>query len=350
MPSKTALIVGSNGLVGRALAEQLAESGDWGILELSRRPSPLGSIGTPIAVDLQDREACLALGPKLRDVTHLFYCARAVAPDLFIEEQTNLAMFTNILDAVESAASKLSHVQVMEGTKWYGSHLGSYKTPAHEDDQRHFPPNFYYVQQDLAAARQKNASWTWSALRPHVVWGVTLGYPHSFVVLLAAYATMSKHLGMPLVFPGSQACYTTISQATDALLLAKAMEWAATSPKCANEAFNITNGDLFRWQHLWPQVADYFGMEAGQVQSLSLAARMKDLEAIWRDVTKAHELRPMPFSSLGNWAYFDYTVRFDVDDISLTTKARHFGFEPFADTKQELFSQFDRLRDLKVIP
>lgn len=350
MPDRVALIVGSNGIVGRALSEQLAEAGDWKIIGLSRRPSPLGLLGNHLAVDLSGRDACLALGAALKDVTHLYYCARTTTPDLTVEEGANLAMFRNILDATEAAAPNLAHVQVMEGTKWYGCHLGPYKTPAHEDDPRHFPPDFYYVQQDLADSRGKNASWSWSALRPHIVWGVTLGYPHSFVVLLAAYATICRHLGMPLVFPGSAACYNSVSQATDARLLAQAMQWASTTPACANQAFNIINGDLFRWKHLWPKVAEYFDIAPGPVQPLSLAARQPGLESMWQAIAQAHRLKPMPFSDLGNWAYFDYTLRFDDDDISLTNKARRFGFNHFLDTDTALFASFDRLRAMNVIP
>ena len=29
----------------------------------------------------------------------------------------------------------------------------------------------------------------------------------------------------------------------------------ATDPKTANEPFNITNGDIFRWQDMWPAIA-----------------------------------------------------------------------------------------------
>lgn len=37
---------------------------------------------------------------------------------------------------------------------------------------------------------------------------------------------------------------------TDASLLAEATVWVATTPDCANQAFNITNGDLFHWNDM----------------------------------------------------------------------------------------------------
>ena len=35
---------------------------------------------------------------------------------------------------------------------------------------------------------------------------------------------------------------------TDATSSRAATVWAATDPRCANQAFNIANGDLFRWE------------------------------------------------------------------------------------------------------
>ena len=350
MPRKVALIAGSNGIVGWAIAELLASARDWDIICVSRRPSPLGDLGKRVDLDLRDQAACRSAAPLFKDVTHLFYCARATSPDPVEDERINAAMFTNIVEAVEAGAANLAHIQVMQGSKWYGCHLGPYKTPAVEDDPRHLSPNFYYLQQDFLENRQPQAAWTWSALRPHVVWGITLGYPHSFVVLLAAYASLSKHLGLPLTFPGSDACFNSVSQATDARLLAQAMLWAATTPRCANNAFNIINGDLFRWRYLWPKVAAFFDIETGPVQPTRLAERVRLNEEVWRDIAQAHDLKTKRFSDLGEWAYFDFTLRFDADDISQTTKARKYGFDQFVDTEEVLMTIFHQLRDQRVIP
>src|SRR6516162_6065401 len=73
----------------------------------------------------------------------------------------------NALDAAEAASPLLEHVHLVQGTKWYGMHLGNFKTPARENDPRHLPPNFYYNQQDLIIERQEGKQWTWSASRPY---------------------------------------------------------------------------------------------------------------------------------------------------------------------------------------
>ena len=38
-------------------------------------------------------------------------------------------------------------------------------------------------------------------------------------------------------------------------ILVEAADRAGTSPNARNEIFNITNGDTFRWQHMWPKIA-----------------------------------------------------------------------------------------------
>ncbi|MEC7301027.1 MAG: hypothetical protein VXV97_00465 [Pseudomonadota bacterium] len=54
----------------------------------------------------------------------------------------------------------------------------------------------------------------------------------------------------------------------------------ATASACANQDFNITNGDLFRWSNRWPKFADYFGMALRPVETVNLADYMTDKEAV----------------------------------------------------------------------
>jgi hypothetical protein len=48
----------------------------------------------------------------------------------------NLAMLSNLVEAVEPRSPALRRVVLLQGSKWYGSHLGPYRTPADEDDPR----------------------------------------------------------------------------------------------------------------------------------------------------------------------------------------------------------------------
>ncbi len=56
-------------------------------------------------------------------------------------------MLVNSVEAVSELSSEVQHVQLIEGNKWYGSHLGPFRTPAREDDPPHMGPNFYVEQQ-----------------------------------------------------------------------------------------------------------------------------------------------------------------------------------------------------------
>jgi hypothetical protein len=48
------------------------------------------------------------------------------------------------------------------------------------------------------------------------------------------------------------------TQFTDLRLLARCVAWMAQEPRCANQGFNVVNGDYPRWSDLWPQFARRF--------------------------------------------------------------------------------------------
>jgi nucleoside-diphosphate-sugar epimerase len=246
---RTALVAGASGLAGGYMLAHLLEQGGWDIVAVSRRRPRISGDYRHIAVDLLDLADCQTkLGP-LTNISHLFYLAITERPDPGETMSANANMFFNLVKTVGAASAVLEHVHLSQGTRWYGNHLGPYKTPTKEDDPRHMPPNFYYDQQDFLEEFQKGKRWTWSVGRPHAVCGFSTGGPMNLTLAIAVYANICKALGLPLSFPGKSGAYTALYQCTDAALLAKAVEWMATDPKCANQAFNITNGDLIRWQN-----------------------------------------------------------------------------------------------------
>lgn len=105
---------------------------------------------------------------------------------------------------------------------------------------------------------------------------------------------MPTAVGLPLSFPGEPGAYTALYQCTDADLLAKAVAWMATDPKCANQAFNITNSDLNRWQHLWPKFADFFGMELAPPRHINLARSMADKGPTWDGIFEKTRIAEIP--------------------------------------------------------
>jgi nucleoside-diphosphate-sugar epimerase len=301
-------------------------------------------------VDLTDRMDAEAKLSGLTNVTHIFFAAYQERPTPAEEVAPNLAMLRNTVEIIERVASGLEHVNLMQGTKAYGTHLGPYKTPARETDPRHMPPNFYYDQEDFLKERCKGKSWSWSALRPRTICGIAVNTPMNLVSVIAVYAAISKELGLPLRFPGTPGGYGALQQMVDAELLGRAAVWAATEPRCAGEIFNVTNGGLFRWQHMWQRFAEYFGMEQAPLQTLRLVDAMADKGPVWDEIVRKHGLKPYKFQEIASWKFGDMQLHQHWDSISETTKIRRFGFHEVVDDEEMFVRLFDRLRDMRMIP
>jgi nucleoside-diphosphate-sugar epimerase len=238
----------------------------------------------------------------------------------------------------------------MQGYKVYGAHLGPFKTPAREDDPPHMPPEFNVEQQAFLEAAQQGKAWTWSALRPSVVCGFALGIPMNLAMVIAAYATISGHLGIPLRFPGKPGAYRSLIEMTDAGLLAQAMVWAATDPRAANQAYNVNNGDLFRWEEMWPKLASYFGVPVAPGLPVSLATVMADKEPVWEEIIARHGLAPTAYRDVSSWAFGDAVFSWDYDLIADGSKIRRHGFHEYVDTTEMFTRIFDDMRARKIIP
>ncbi|WP_414944625.1 SDR family oxidoreductase [Amycolatopsis sp. cmx-11-32] len=340
---KVALVAGANGVIGKNLIEHLETQSDWRVIGLSRRGGP-----GQIAVDLLDAEGTLAKLGDLDDVTHVFYAAYVDKPTWAELVPPNLAMLTNLVDAIERAAPGLRHISLMQGYKVYGAHLGPFKTPARESDAGHMPPEFNVDQQQFLERRQDGKTWTWSAIRPSVVGGTALGNPMNLALAIAVYASISKELGLPLRFPGKPGAYDSLLEMTDAGLLAKATTWAATGS--TNEAYNIANGDLFRWSELWPRIAAYFGLEVAPPLPMSLGVVMADKEELWTAIAAKYGLE-VPYGAVSSsWGFADFVFGWDYDMFADGSKARRAGFHEYAETSAMFFRLFDEFRKAKVIP
>lgn len=349
--NRAAVVAGVSGIVGRAIADRLLAEG-WRVVGLSRRaPMPPIPGLDHLQVDLADRDACrAALRRHAADTTHLVFAGRAPDPDPAVEAARNTAMLVDLVEAIEAAGAPLEHVLLVHGTKWYGSQLGPYKTPAAEDDPRAAVPNFYYGQQDWAATRSTRAGWRWTALRPHILAGFSLGYPHNAVGVIAAYAALAKAAGRPLTFPGTRDCFESVSQITDLRLLVDAMLWAMTEPMASGEAFNVVNGDYFRWRDLWPRLADYFGTEAGGVATECLADTHREAGRAWRAIAASSGLAETDVARIANWSYGDFMLRIGWDDMSSTLKIRRAGFDGLRGSWESIADALSEYRARRVIP
>lgn len=347
---RAALITGATGVVGRNLLAHLCATGGWKIYAVSRRKPDIPGRYTHLPLDLGDRAACTRVLGELPDVTHVFHAAYVERPSAAEMAAENLALLRNLAECIEPVANGLAHVLCMQGTKYYGSHLGPFKTPAREDDPRHMPPNFYYDLQDYIVERQRGKRWSWSAPRPHAVIGFAVGNPMNLSTVIAVYATLCKALGLPLAFPGTEAAYRSLYQCTDAGLLARAMTWMATEPACANQAFNVVNGDYIRWMHLWPVFARYFGLEPAPPRKLELATTMADKAPLWETLVARHGLAPYRYDELVSWRYGDFVFSSGYDIVSDMGKAWRAGLREVVDTEAMFLELFETYRRERIIP
>jgi nucleoside-diphosphate-sugar epimerase len=351
---RVVLVAGVHGVSGRAAAARWRTVEDTEVYGISRRTAPAPDGVHPITVDLLNagdvRQKIAGIISGAKRITHIVFGAYIEKQTASEKSEVNVAILRNLLDAVEAASPALEHVTFYQGGKAYGADLGPFKTPAREDDPRLMPPNFYYDQEDFLRERQRGTRWHWTALRPEAVCGFAVGNPMNLAMVIAVYAVISKELGLPLRFPGTESAYRALYQVTSADILARATVWAGTHTAARNEIFNITNGDYFRWQHMWPRIAKMFDMEIADPVPMPLAVYMQDKSALWDHIVHKHQLQKIPYSQVASWSFGDFIFGSGFDNITSTIKARRAGFHDCIDTEEMFRTFFDRIRKDRVVP
>jgi energy-coupling factor transporter ATP-binding protein EcfA2 len=119
------------------------------------------------------------------------------------------------------------------------------------------------------------------------------GSAMNLIPAIGTYAAPLKSDGRPLFYPGGT---PNLMEAVDADLLARAITWAGHAPPARDQAFNITNGDVFVWRSVWPAIADALGMLPGGDAPLSKCRHAsKTGSAFGRSIGSFP--RPSPISS-----------------------------------------------------
>ena len=346
-----AVVVGAQGVIGRYIVEKLAGLPEWQVVGLSRRKGVDEARVRHISVDLLAPRGEL---DSLTGVSHLFYAAfqsaAGAAADFARNVAANRDMLVNSVSRIAEASPQLERVLLVTGTKYYGSHLGPFRTPARESDPRHLGPNYYFDQIDWLTAFQSGKRWSWTDLRPQTICGFAPGTAMSLVPVIAVYASICKELGLPLRFPGKPGAWRAIYQVTESSHFANAALWAATEPRCANETYNITNGDYFRWCNVWPKIAAVFDMPVAEPQTISLTAHMADKAPLWEHMVERHSLKRYRFEELVAWPFGDYVFACEWDVMSDVTKSRRHGFHDVVDSEEMFVRLLTRFRQQRIVP
>jgi nucleoside-diphosphate-sugar epimerase len=361
MAKRKILIAGASGLVGNGALRHFSEQADgWDVVAVSRRLPEGVSKAKLLSVDLLDTERCREIFGQMSDITHVVYAAVNERPGLLpgwvdhTQMETNLTMLRNLFDPLEAAATDLQHVSLLQGTKAYGAHLGAIAIPARERSARHPHENFYWLQEDYLRAKQSGKRWHWTILRPQLVIGHAIGSNLNVLSALGVYAALGREARLPLSFPGGP---PFVFEMVDVDLLARSMEWAATTAACENEIFNITNGDVFVWQEVWPTIAEALGMKAGPPRPLSLASEMPKRAQEWAAIVSKYHLKaPADMHAFvgESLSLADFSMGYGARNVSplivSTIKARQAGFHDCMDSEDMLRKWFRKFQDLRLLP
>jgi nucleoside-diphosphate-sugar epimerase len=350
-----ALVVGASGIVGNNLARRLRDQG-WQVHGLARRP-PTDIDGVlPVVADLLDPRSLRAAVQGLKPT--VVFISTWLRQNTEAENiRVNSAMVRNLLDALSSAGS-VQHVALVTGLKHYLGPFEAYgkgklpATPFREEQPRLDIENFYYAQEDELFAAASRDGFRWSVHRPHTIIGYALGNAMNMGVTLAAYATICKETGRPFLFPGSATQWNGLTDVTDARLLARHLEWAATTPAARDQAFNVVNGDVFRWSWMWSRLADWFGLEPASFpgEGIPLERQLADAGPIWAGIARKHHLAEDDLGVLASAWHTDADLGRPIEVVTDMTKSRKLGFLDYQPSDDSFFDLFTRLREARLIP
>jgi nucleoside-diphosphate-sugar epimerase len=353
---KTALVVGASGISGSNLAAELIGAG-WDVYGLARRPQNDLRGLRPIAADLLDPAS---LNSALAGVapTNVFITAWLRQDSEAENIRVNGAMVRNVLAAL-SPQKSVRHAALVTGLKHYLGPFEAYasagtlpETPLREDQPRLPIENFYYAQEDELFAAARRDGFSWNVHRPHSLIGKAVGNAMNMGTTLAVYASICKETGRPFQWPGSQAQWQGLSDVTDARQLARQLIWAADTEAAHNMAFNIVNGDVFRWQWLWGRLASWFGVEAAGFDGTvhPLEAAIQGDQALWRDMAQRHGLAEPDLGRLASAWHTDLDLGRPIEVMTDMARSRKLGFTGYQSTEDSFYALFAQLRAERLIP
>ncbi len=352
--TNSALVVGSSGITGSAITRLLTEH-NWPVAGLARRPQAEEGV-KQISADLLDPAALAAALADLAP-THVFLTTWARQSSEAENIRVNALMVRNVLEALRPASS-VRHVALVTGLKHYLGPFEAYgkgtlpQTPFREEQGRLDVENFYYAQEDEVFAAADRDGFTWSVHRPHTVTGVAVGNAMNMATTLAVYASICKATGRPFYFPGSQVQWESLTDMTDAQQLAKQLFWASTTPAAADQAFNIVNGDIFRWSWMWERIANWFDLEPAAFDGtvMTLEQQMADDAAIWAELAAKHNLAEADISKLVSPWHTDADLGRPIEVVTDMSKSRKLGFADYQASDEAFFNVFATLRERRLIP
>ena len=351
-----ALVVGATGITGSNLAEELINQG-WMTYGLSRNPNNNIPGLRTVKADLLDEQSLMDALDGISP-THVYFTTWMRHDTEEENIRVNSALVRNLLNIL-SPKKSVRHVALVTGLKHYLGPFEAYvkegilpETPVREEHPRLSLPNFYYAQEDEVYTASERDGFTWSIHRPHTVIGYAVGNLMNIGTTLAVYASICKETGRKMIWPGSEAQWNGISDVTDAGILAKQLVWASVTESAQNQAFNITNGDVFRWKWLWKRLADWFGIEAEGYNGIirPLEKELENDRQLWGEIAVKYNLNEKNLDRLSSAWHTDLDLGRPLEVMCDMSASRKRGFSAFKSTEDSFIEVFERLRAEKIIP
>lgn len=355
------LVVGASGVVGAAALDRFLAQDDYQVVAVSRRKPEIVS-DRPfehLTVDLRDADACAAAFSRLDGVTHVVYTALFEKPGLVAgwrdsdQMRTNLTMLKNVMEPVMAGGS-LHHMSLLQGAKAYGTHIHRIPVPAKEAAPRDPHENFYWLQEDYVREQAAARGFAWTIFRPQLIIGGAVGVAMNLAPVIGAYAAICAYEHRPFSYPGGP---SYVWETVDSRICAAALHWAAQSEAAHFETFNVTNGDVFEWRNLWPELAAVLGVETGPDEPRSMAGFLPQKADVWQKIAAQHGLRlnNLPHLLGESHHYADRCFAYGLDSpydprFLSTIKIRQAGFADYIDTSETYRFWLSTLIDRRILP
>ena len=272
--------------------------------------------------------------------------------------RVNAAMVRNLLDALRPVRS-VRHVALVTGLKHYLGPFESYgkgqlpQTPFREEQGRLDIENFYYAQEDEVFAAAKRDGFDWTIHRPHTIIGKAVGNAMNMGTTLAVYASICKDIGRPFRFPGVATQWNSLTDMTDARLLARHHALDSDYPGGCKSGFQC------RQRRRLPLELDV-GSDCWLVRYRCSSIRWRGpstrrrkwraTRALGADLAARHGLAEADIHRLISPWHTDADLGRPIEVVTDMSKSRRLGFSLYQPTDDAFFALFERLRRDRLIP
>jgi hypothetical protein len=166
------------------------------------------------------------------------------------------------------------------------------------------------------------------------------------------YASICRESGRPFYFPGSAVQWNSLTDMTDARQLARHLLWATVTAAAHGQAFNVVNGDIFRWKWMWERIASWFSIATAPFNEgvKPLEMQMAGDAEIWRRIATRENLAEIDLSRLASPWHTDADLGRPIECVTDMSKSRRLGFTSYQATDDAFFDLFGKLRFDRLIP